>query len=55
LQAQHRIAQELSLPLDVVRSMSVEEFHSWLEYLSFQAEAEKKAYEKAKQGKGRRR
>lgn len=35
--------------------MSLEEFHGWLEYLAFQARAEKKAMEKAKQGKGRRR
>jgi hypothetical protein len=48
LQAEFRVALELGVPLTVVRSMSIEEFHGWLEYLSLQAREEKKAFEKAK-------
>jgi hypothetical protein len=53
LQAQYRIAQELGVTLDVVRSMSIVEFHGWVEYLNFQNKQEKKAFDKAR-GKRRR-
>lgn len=49
----YRLAQEIGVTLDVVKSMSCDEFDGWFHYLSWRADQEKKAMKRA-QAKRRR-
>lgn len=43
----HQVALEIGCTLDVIKSMPYEDFISWVEFLSWRNEAEKKAYKDA--------